>query len=172
MGFIINIVNSFNKNNEPNKKENIVEFNEDTRKHMEFIQSVITRMNTNSFQIKGMTITIAAALVALYASTKNALFIFIPILPTLLFWFLDSYYLQQERKFRGVYNDVAGLKHNVQVKPYEMPINKYIGGEYSFACVFWSRTIWPLYLTIILILSVLGFGILNEWIVVTAQISS
>lgn len=73
------------------------------RQHLEFIQNVITRMNTNSFQIKGMTITIVSALLAIYASTTNVVFVFLSIAPTLLFWFLDSYYLQQERKFRGVY---------------------------------------------------------------------
>jgi len=30
-------------------------------------------------------------------------FILISILPTIIFWFLDAYYLQQERKFRGLY---------------------------------------------------------------------
>ena len=70
--------------------------NEEKRQHLEFIQNIITRMNANSFQIKGMTITIVSALMAIYAASENILFIFIGIFPTLLFWFLDSYYLQQE----------------------------------------------------------------------------
>ena len=43
-------------------------------KHLEFIQNVITRMNTNSFQIKGWSIVIASALLAIYASTKDNYF--------------------------------------------------------------------------------------------------
>jgi len=102
---------------------------EEERQHLEFIQNVITRMNTNSFQIKGMAITIVSALIAIYASTTNTAFIFLGIVPTLLFWFLDTYYLQQERKFRGVYNNVAGLKSDVEIKLYEMPIQKFQGGH-------------------------------------------
>ena len=80
--------------------------NEEKIKHLEFIQGVINRMNSNSFQIKGWMITIVAALLALYASSSNVAYIFVGIVPTILFWLLDSYYLQQERKFRGVYDDV------------------------------------------------------------------
>lgn len=43
-------------------------------KHLEFIQNVITRMNTNSFQIKAWAVTIVSALlaIALYADPKSA----------------------------------------------------------------------------------------------------
>lgn len=126
------------------------------RQHLEFIQNVITRMNTNSFQIKGMTITIVSALLAIYASTTNVVFVFLSIAPTLLFWFLDSYYLQQERKFRGVYNNVCRLKNDVEIKPYEMPIHKFQGGQYCFCKVFFSKTIAWLYGTIIFLLLIGG----------------
>ena len=112
---------------------------EDKRQHLEFIQNIITRMNTNSFQIKGLAITIVTALMAIYASTQNVTFIFLGIPPIILFWFLDSYYLQQERKFRGVYNDVTGLKEKIKVKHYEMPIQKHtqaIDKQFSFWNVF------------------------------------
>ena len=75
-------------------------------------------MNSNSFQIKGLAITLVTALMAVYASTNYVAFIYLGLAPLLLFWFLDSYYLQQERKFRGVYNDVTGLKSDVEVKLY------------------------------------------------------
>jgi len=129
--------------------------NNDKIKHLEFIQNIINRMNTNSFQIKRMTVTIVAALLAVYASTSSVLFLYVPIIPTLLLWFLDSYYLQQERKFRGVYNDVTGLKKIIEVKPYEMPIHKYtkkIDNQFSFWNVFFSKTIFWLYFSIIFII--------------------
>jgi hypothetical protein len=133
---------------------------EDKRQHLEFIQNVITRMNTNSFQIKGLAITIVTALMAIYASTPKVVFVFLGIPPTLLFWFLDSYYLQQERKFRGVYNDVTGLKDIIKVRPYEMPIQKYtkkINKQYSFWNVFFSKTIMWIYLSVIVFLIFIGF---------------
>jgi len=47
------------------QKRNNMANNQETMQHLEFIQNVITRMNTNSFQIKGMAITIVSALIAI-----------------------------------------------------------------------------------------------------------
>ena len=116
--------------------------NPDKIKHLEFIQAIITRMNSNSFQLKGWAITIVSALLALYASSSNVIYIFIAIIPTILFWFLDAYYLQQERKFRGIYKDV--VTGNI-IPDFEMPIQNYTGGKYGFSRVFWSKTIAWLY---------------------------
>ena len=122
-------------------------------KHLEFIEAVITRMNSNSFQIKGWMITIVSALLALYASSEgNTTYIFVAIAPTVLFWFLDAYYLQQERKFRAVYNGVI----EESIKDFKMPIQDYNGGEYCFWSVFSSPTICYLYGVIILLLLIGG----------------
>jgi hypothetical protein len=121
---------------------------QDRIKHLEFIQGVITRMNTNSFQLKGWMVTLVSALLALYASNKNVKYIFIAIIPVIIFWFLDAYYLQQERKFRGIYNDVANLSpdnEKQEVRLFEMPLNKYYKGKYKYCKVFWSSAIAPLY---------------------------
>lgn len=134
--------------------EKMNEFNEYKVKHLEFIQNVITRMNTNSFQIKGWAVTITSALLAIFAAKSNPYFIATAILPVFIFWFLDSYYLTQERKFRGLYNDVAGISDNPkEIKLFEMRPDLYVGGKYSFWDVFTSTTIWKLYLPIIIILS-------------------
>lgn len=125
-------------------------------KHLEFIQNVITRMNTNSFQIKGWAVTISSALLAIYASTKNHYFILAAIFPTIVFWFLDTYYLSQERKFRGLYNDVADVTDNPkQIKPFEMRPDLYTGCKYSFCSSFFSITILKMYLSISIILIIL-----------------
>lgn len=83
--------------------------NTDKHKHMDYIQSVITRMATNSFKIKGWAVTIASALVALSIGRKENGMTVVIILPILMFWFLDSYYLWQERLYRGLYNKVRLL---------------------------------------------------------------
>ncbi len=123
-------------------------------KHLEFIQNIITRMNSNSFQIKILTVTIVSAILAIYVSTQNIKFLILGIVPTLIFWFLDTYFLQQERKFRGIYNDVASLTNKVEVKLFEMPINKYVGGTYTYLSVFKSKTIIWFYLPIIFLIVV------------------
>ena len=109
-------------------------------------------MNTNSFQIKAWTVTIVSALLAVYASTKNNHFVLVGILPTMIFWFLDAYYLNQERKFRGLYDDVADITdHPKQIKLFAMRPDLYTGGTYSYWSAFFSLTVSTLYLSIIVI---------------------
>lgn len=75
-------------------------------KHIDIVQSTISRMAQNSFAIKGWTITI---LVGLFVFLQNDEFrsnIFIYLIPIIFFWILDSYYLWQERLFRKLYNDI------------------------------------------------------------------
>ena len=125
----------------------------DNIKHLEFIQNVITRMNANSFQIKGWSIVIVSAMLAIYASSNNSFFFIAATFPTIVFWFLDSYYLNQERKFRGLYNDVAGITENPKdIKLFEMRPDLYIGKKYSYWSSFFSITILKMYLSIVVIL--------------------
>lgn len=73
-------------------------------KHLEFIQSVISRMNANSFLLRGWSVTLVSALFAFAAKDSNINYILITYISTPLFWILDSYYLSQERKYRDLYN--------------------------------------------------------------------
>ena len=131
-------------------------FNENQVKHLEFIQSNISRMNQCSFQMKGWMLTIVSALLALYAGSINSetgvginMFIYIATVPTLIFWILDSYYLQQERKFRGIYSDLINPEKSDQIKLFAMPLNKYDGCKYCLFHIMWSTTEFLLYLPVI-----------------------
>lgn len=128
-------------------------------KHLEFIQNIITRMNTNSFQLKSWTVTLVSALLALFASTKNHYFVLAALFPSTVLWFLDSYYLMQERKFRGLYDDIAGISEDPKaLKPFAMRPDLYTGGKYSFWSSLTSVTIVPFYLlTVIGLLLLFGY---------------
>ena len=128
-------------------------------KHLEFIQAIVTRMNQNSFQLKGWMITIVSALLALCANSGNIIYIWLGIAPTILFWLLDAYYLQQERKFRGIYNDIAELNEETNqhhIRDFEMPIQYYSHGKYSYVKVLFSKTLIGLYVPVILGLIIAG----------------
>ena len=129
-------------------------------KHLEFIQDAITRMNSNAFQSRTWMLVIITALLGSYANTGNRSFVLLGLLPTVVFWISDTYFLQQERKFRGVYDDVAGISENPQpVKPFAMPLGQYVGGKYSFWDVFFSISILPFYALVIAVLVVVySFG--------------
>lgn len=86
-------------------------FTEFEIKHIEMIESVIERMGQNSFALKGWTMTLIVAICAFSAVGSERKFAIIAIAPIIAFWFLDSYYLQRERKYRELYNCV--IKHEV-----------------------------------------------------------
>ena len=141
----------------------MMEPEEKKEKHLEFIQSNIARMNQCSFQMKGWALTVVTALLALYAASiapelgqGNNVFIFVAIVPTVIFWFLDSFYLQQERKFRSLYNDLLDEKRSTEIRDYEMPLNRYCGCQYCLLKIMWSKTEVILYLPIIAGLVVAG----------------
>jgi hypothetical protein len=82
---------------------------ENRRKHLEMIQGVITRMGANSFLLKGWSVTLVAALIALASVQADKRFVIVACFPIVLFWILDAYYLRQERLFRKLYDHVRAL---------------------------------------------------------------
>lgn len=84
---------------------------ENKRKHLEFIQKIIGRMAGNLFFLRGWTITIIVALLALFVKGINSIYIIhFLIVIVLVFWILDAYFLSQERMFIDLYNNVRKLK--------------------------------------------------------------
>jgi len=74
---------------------------ESYHQELEQIQNIIDRQASNSFKIKGWTVTLVV--VALLFRTNNFQ-LFAAFIPLIGFWYLDAYYLKQERKFRALYN--------------------------------------------------------------------
>jgi len=76
-------------------------------KHLEFIQNTINRMANNSFLLKGWSITVSGGLFALILKNINYLYLIFALLVTIIFWFLDGYYLSHERLFIKLYEKVS-----------------------------------------------------------------
>ena len=79
---------------------------EDNRKHLEFVQGVIARMANNSFSLKAWSVTILAGLFALTAGKAIPR---VAVLPVLIFWILDAYFLGKERQYRNLYDHLRKL---------------------------------------------------------------
>ena len=77
-------------------------------KHLEMTQAIINRLGSNSFQLKGWSMTLIVAAMVLLAryDLQNPTIILAFILPILGFWILDGYFLWQERLFREVYDEI------------------------------------------------------------------
>ncbi|GBL02622.1 hypothetical protein VH1709_contig00167-0007 [Vibrio harveyi] len=72
--------------------------------YLNMIQGVILRMANNSFLIKGWSISLTTAMLAVAAGTKSELFCIISIIPVLLLWWLDAFFFYQEKKYRDIYD--------------------------------------------------------------------
>lgn len=150
---------------------------ENKRKHLEFIQGVITRHNSNSFMLKGWVIAIASALYALAGAIKEPNVVFIALAPIVLFWGLDAYYLSNERCFIDLFNAVAEgrcrlptksiekdkvtsntILVNVVTSRFDMNYKRFkIWKENCWWDALWSPSIIFLYIIMIVITYVIGF---------------
>jgi hypothetical protein len=74
--------------------------------HLKMIQGVIARMAQNSFLIKGWSVTLVTAVIALALRESQKSFVLLALYPAIVFWGLDAYYLRQERLFRQLYDSV------------------------------------------------------------------
>ena len=113
-------------------------------KHLEMIQGVINRLGHDSFLIKGWSTAILAAGVIFIArdEIENRYLLFSFFIVVIGFWILDSYFLQQERLFREIYNDIR-----VQEKTdFAMEIKKHEDkSECKWMTCFCSKTLYLFY---------------------------
>jgi hypothetical protein len=75
--------------------------------HLTLLQAVIARMGTNSFLLKGWSVTLVAAIFALAAKDSERSLVLLAYFPILVFWGLDAFFLHQEKLFRRLYEEVA-----------------------------------------------------------------
>ncbi len=113
------------------------------------IQGVINRMAHCSFLLKGWSVTLVAALFALSLAThEKVALISISFIPVIVFWILDSYYLWQERLFRGVYNQVR--EKDESKIDFLMNPTDFIGGNNTWVSTFFSKTILIFYISLVI----------------------
>ena len=88
--------------------------------HLTIMQGIIQRMAENSRSCKVWCVTLVAATLVLVARTGEPQHALIALAPTLLFLFLDAYYLALERAFRNSYNAFAAKLHRGELAPTDL----------------------------------------------------
>lgn len=116
---------------------------ENKLKHLEFIQNVITRMNSNSFLIKGWTITLVSALFALAAKDANLNYVLITYVVIPVFWLLDGFYISQERQYRDLYSEITAKSENDI--DFNMNASSFCKGNRTWLAGVFSKTLIPFY---------------------------
>ncbi|MCT4780658.1 MULTISPECIES: hypothetical protein [Exiguobacterium] len=126
---------------------------EEKMKHLEMIQNVITRMASNSFLLKGWTVTLVVGLLA-FANVKdmNIDFMLLPLVSALFFWVLDAFYLHEERKYVKMYERVARL-NNEEIN-FSLNARQYETETEGIKSVFLSKTLALFYSPILILVIV------------------
>lgn len=116
--------------------------------HLKLIQAAITRLATNSFQMKGWAITLVAALAAVGAWKDHLTApLWAAFGASILFGYLDTWFLRMERAHRKLFDDVRAREESPDEASFDMNVSGLIEGQ-TWWSVFWSPTIAPLYLSI------------------------
>ena len=113
---------------------------EEVIQHLQMIQGVITRMNSNSFSLRRWVLAFLLALIILISKTEvNELIVaLISSLIIMVLWCLDSFYLWQERGYVALYNKIRKQKKT----DFEM---RGLVDEVKILDVLFSKTIIPFY---------------------------
>lgn len=127
---------------------------EGPRHYISLLQENINRMASNSTNCKTWMITIVCAIFALQFANEAILpYLWITLIPTILFCLLDAYYLGQEKRFRDTESHFvkkvkSGLDYSDDLYSFSCGSNKPLG-------YFWrglkSVSTWFLYLTVLII---------------------
>lgn len=127
-------------------------------KHLEFIQETIKRTANNSFLLKGWGMTLIVVLFVFATKDMKDLNFWcvgVALFPILIFWLLDSYFLQQERLYRDLYNKIRTKKEDeIDFSLDTKEFNDNTGNNYM-AC-FFSKTLIPFYLSLIITIIILS----------------
>ena len=132
---------------------------EDRRQaHLGMIQGVVNRLAQSSFLLKGWSVVLVSALLAVAAGRDQGSLVAVAFLPAVTFWGLDGYFLWQERLFRALYDHVrtqneADLDYGMDTR--WLPN---LGSHHRWLSAVFSRTVWLFHgavvLTIVIVLSV------------------
>ncbi len=113
-------------------------------RHLELIQTVIARHASSSFLVKGWSLTVAGLFYGFAVKELNWRVAAVSLMPTVAFWWLDAYFLRQERLFRYLYEDVRQSPGTVST--FSMDTRPYLSEPKAAYCrTIFSATLRVLY---------------------------
>lgn len=77
--------------------------------HLEMIQGIVNRLSQNSFLLKGWTVVVVSGLLAVGAVRTESFLGYLALVPVVAFWWLDAYFLREEKSFRDLFDYVRVL---------------------------------------------------------------
>lgn len=129
---------------------------ETLHKEIDLIQGVINRMASNSFLLKGWTVTIIVGVLALTKDTivtNDVTYLALTLLiPLCVFWYLDAFFLHKEKCYRELYKWVIENRPTSNEYKYNLNYKRFENDVDSIAKIMRTSTIGVFYGIIALIL--------------------
>ena len=116
-------------------------------KHLEFIQATVNRLSTNSFLLKGWSVVLVSALFVLSGKESNQKFAWLALIPAVVFWGLDGYFLWEERLYRQLYDQVR--RRGPSKIDFSMDTRDFLDDVGGWLKAVFSKTLIPFYGVII-----------------------
>ena len=117
-------------------KDNLKEY---MLKEIDIIQDIIKRMAFNSFMIKGWAITLVVVTLLLKGTEKYQ--VWIAFIPLVVFWFLNAYFLRQERMYIILYDWVINNRLNTEEHLFDMKTRRFKKEVQSIPRIMFSITL-------------------------------
>lgn len=120
------------------------------------IQAVVSRMAAESARMKQFALTAVGVLASVSEAADAPLLALVGCILSIIFWLLDARYLQQERWFRSLFDDVRAKEgySDFGMNPSEQTRNSH---KLSSACFSWPTL--PIYLALLGVCTFLAIAI-------------
>ena len=148
---------------QPSQASKVTPDSNSVQSYLNILQGIITRMATNSANCKTWCVSLVSAILVVIADKNKPNYAWITLIPIVLFFLLDSYYLGQERNFREIYNNFVKELHSGEVATDKLFVLKPPKGINVVNLLFSSSlsfSVYPFYLTLVLTVIIARFLIL------------
>jgi len=129
-----------------------VDYTSERVQHLELIQAVVTRLAGNSATMKRYCIALVAIGMGVYKTVGESQAVSALIVIVVVFWWLDARYLEDEKRFRGLYDVVRRQPQEMRPDFRLTPESQRTVRSLRDCFINWSTA--PLYLPLIALLIV------------------
>lgn len=123
---------------------------ENLHKELDLIQAVVSRLAQNCFLVKGWSITLVSVVLALgndhlLSTAQRPWLLALTLTIWLAFWYLDAYFLRQERLFRKLYEHVVAHPNDPTRPRYTLDVEVFIADTPTVGQTMSSKTLLVFY---------------------------
>lgn len=147
-----------------------IEYTDDERQYMQMMQGNIERMANNSANSKTWLITLIAGFMAISCTFAELhWWLLLATVPTAMFWYLDGLYLSLERQMRNRQRNLLNMQSSENEEENNKALYNFIPlpmdkddetlGFVKTTGQWWTKSVLPFYLTIMIVIIVVTFVI-------------